>query len=315
MRILVLTIAFLLGVTAQASALTACPLSEFTLDSLSGASDLDVPALETIAAAANRSRVCDQARFVVRADGQSRHGPNDAYAIYRAIEAQGIEPSTIRVDLLTPASDRWSEQIARGAIVVNIYFSHDTLPEPVASPMRCFDVALVAQITRYDPDPMDWPDDVIVMRWTWTVSLDVEQVLIGEKPRQQLNVSMSLHGEMRSDVKHVLFFLQRTSTGYAVVDHDTRVVTNRRGAFILPMSAPLNADQIYPLSWAPPDYEAHLRPARYRAQDAWWLRRAEAEATSGWSVQRGNRVVAARGLELSDLPNLIAESPRLRCHG
>lgn len=309
MRAICLTIALFFVTIPAATALTVCPISEFTItrsDLVSGAVE------EIITAAVNRARTCDNPRMTIRVDGQRRQGPLDAYAIRNSFADRGIPISGIRLDLLAPDSERWTEDLARGAIIVNTYHNQP-LPDATPSPMQCFDVALVARVERYDPGAMDWPADEIVMRWPWTLTLEVEQVLIGQERRGEIDVTMSLHAQWRSDITHVLFFLQRDGDRYFVVDTETRIVRDRRGAFVAPLARPPEAEDIWPRGWLPENHADHIAPTHYRARNAWWLRSNETETTLGWSERRGAQVIALRGFPLDALPQTLGQNSRALC--
>jgi len=313
MRFLALAIALLFSAATPADALTVCPISEFVLESPGAGTTLDEQSQETLAAGVARSRQCDLAGFIILVDGQRRHGPGDAQIITDATIASGIAPDVIRIDLLTPESERWSEHLERGAIVVNVYFHDDDIPTPAEPPMQCFDVALIARITRYDAGSMEWPDDVIYIRWPWTLDLAVEQVLIGTEPREDIEVLMSLHAQYRPEVEHVLFFLQGRDDDYVVVGAETSVVRSRHGEFVMPLAAPLGDHDVIPRGWAPSNYESYLQRISYRTADAWWLHEEYNSAMEGWSEQRGDYIVARRGLRLDELPSMLANSPRSLC--
>lgn len=313
MRILLLAIALLLCASGSARALTTCPISEFILESPGAEATLNEQSLELIAAGVARSRQCDLAGFIILVDGQRRHGPGDAQIVKDATVARGITPDAIRIDLLTPESERWSEHLERGAIVVNFYFFHDDIPAPVEPPMQCFDVALIARITRYDAGSMEWPDDIIYIRWPWTLDLAVEQVLIGTESRDDIEALISLHAQYRPEVEYILFFLQGHDGDYVVVGAETSVVRNRRGEFVMPLAAPLGDHDVIPRGWAPPNYESYLQRISYQTANAWWLHEDYNSAVEGWSEQRGNYTLALRGLRLDELPRMLANSPRLRC--
>jgi len=312
MRTLCLAIAFFCVTIPAASALTVCPISEFTINTPTRLDPTSATTEEIITAAVHRARACENPRITIRVDGQRRHGPLDAYAIRDSLVARGIPISDIRLDLLAPDSERWTEPLARGAIIVNTYHNQPP-PDAAPSSMQCFDVALVARIERYDPGTMDWPDDQIVMRWPWTLTLEVERVIIGQESREEIDVTISLHTQWNSDIRHVLFFLQRDGDRYFVVDAETRVVRDRRGAFVAPFTRPPEAEEVWPRGWLPENHADHITPTHYRAQDAWWLRSNEAHATPGWSERRGRRVVALRGFPLDSLPQTLGRNPRALC--
>jgi hypothetical protein len=186
--------------------------------------------------------------------------------------------------------------------------------EAWAEPNECFDVAVVARLAGQTPEP--YPDDpeVIYMSWPWMLHFETEQVLIGHEDRARFRAMMSLHNYFRRDIEHFLVFLRRDPEwGYRVVNVETRVVLDRRGRFIVPSVRPEDLQR----SWVPASYEAHLRPVRYRAADAWWLSDRRMldldDVPPGWYKRRGDQIVALRGLRLSDLSSIMANEPGARC--
>jgi len=187
----------------------------------------------------------------------------------------------------------------------------------------CFDVAVVARLTKIAPDPIpDLGPDTIVMRWPWSLEFQTEQVLIGHVDRSRLQVTMSLHTYFRGGIDHFLLFLKRQDDGsYVAVNFETRVIEDRFGRFIVPIYYPLyepdDLDEFVPGDWPPINYEQFLTPIRYDPEDAWWMDHINedeyADVPAGWFTRRGRNLVALRGLRLRDLPRMIAQDPAAIC--
>jgi hypothetical protein len=70
----------------------------------------------------------------------------------------------------------------------------------------------------------------------------------------------------------------------------------------------------------PASYESYLRSIHYRSRDAWWLTEPYlneeylAETPLGWHARRDGRVVALRGLYMSDLARMMAQEPGAICN-
>lgn len=187
-------------------------------------------------------------------------------------------------------------------------------------PDPCFDVAVVARLVRQTPEPFPDDPDVIVMRWPWILDFETEQVLIGRESRTRFQAMLPMHAEFRRDIEHFLLFLRRDPQwGYRVVDRSMDVVSDRRGRFVIPVERPIEREDLRPASWIPASYESYLRTIRYRAADAWWLNNRYVEQEDiddippGWFEQRGNQIVAVRGLRLSDLSRMMANEPGAIC--
>ncbi len=186
-------------------------------------------------------------------------------------------------------------------------------------PYPCFDVAVVARLVHQTPGPYPEDPEVIVMRWPWTLDFQTEQVFIGHETRARFRAMMPLHTYFRRDIDYFLLFLRRDpELGYRVVDWQIYVVLDRRGRFVMPFEAPVPAEDLRPASWIPANYEAYLRPIRYRSEDAWWLNEPEItvdldNVPPGWYKRRGDQLVALRGLPLSDLTRMMANEPGAVC--
>jgi hypothetical protein len=192
--------------------------------------------------------------------------------------------------------------------------------EPAETP-RCFDVAVVARLVRETPEPIpDLGPDVIVIRWPWVLEFETEDVVIGRVDRRRLRVTASMHTNFNQQIDHFLLLLRRDpDRGYIAEDIIVNVVRDRRGRFIIPFDGPVEEEGLRPEAWLPANYESYLRPVRYRNLDAWWLSEqyvddeSLAETPPGWHTWRDGRVVALRGLYLSDLPSMMAQEAGALC--
>lgn len=192
--------------------------------------------------------------------------------------------------------------------------------EPEETP-RCYDVAVVARLIRETPEPFpDLGPDVIVIRWPWILEFETEEVVIGRVDHQRMRVTASMHTNFNRQIDHFLLFLRRYPDGrYVAEDIVVNVVRDRRGRFIIPLEAPIASEELSPEGWLPASYESYLRPVRYRSRDAWWLSEQYldddylAETPPGWHIRRDGRVVALRGLYLSDLPTMMAQEASATC--
>ena len=194
--------------------------------------------------------------------------------------------------------------------------------EIMASDSReCFDAAVVAQVLRAIPTPIpDAGPDEIVMRWPWHLDLEVEQVLIGSPPPDSLRVVSIQHTGFNPQIKHFLFFLRREDNGkYVVAGMEFRIVRDNLGRFAMPLSAPLEEDQLRPEGRIDSGYEKRLKALRYVPRDAWWLRPPHLDSTEldgfdpAWAHRSGPGLVAKRGLILDDLAEMIRAQPGAVC--
>ncbi len=208
---------------------------------------------------------------------------------------------------------RWMLILAAPLVAPSLASAQDEAPS-------CFDVALVARVVDYDPRPLpDLGRDVIVMRWPWDLTLEIEQVLLGSERRERVRAAVSLHTQFNDDVEHLLFFLKRTDGGYVATEFTAGIIEDRRGRFMTPVEAPLDVEEVYPATWIPADYENLLRPVRYRARDAYWLDDIQWQledgypAVEGWSEIRGDSLVALRGIFLDDLADRLGGQPGALC--
>lgn len=188
------------------------------------------------------------------------------------------------------------------------------------SPRRCVDVAVVARIVGQTPIEMPEVPGQIIMRWPFMVNLEVEEVVAGSEKRSQIRVAMSLHTRFNPQIRHALFLLRRTDRqGYAVVEMNPYVVSDRRGEFVIPLDEQPQDYELVPEGWLPANYEAWLKPIRYERREAWWLNmnyESEDRLPDGqdaWRTVSKGVVVAKRGLAVSDVPALLAAADLLPC--
>ena len=188
----------------------------------------------------------------------------------------------------------------------------------VAEPWPCFDLAVVARVVAQTPDPFpDSGPDVIVIRWPWRLEFEAERVLIGQAEGSRLRVAAAMHTSFNPQIDHFLLLLREGDDGgYGLVDLDYQVVRDRYGRFIRPFAAPAFDEEVRPEGWLPSNYEDFLRPIHYSTSDAWWLTPPyvdEDELADGWFTRQGKRVVAARGLHLGDLAEMMSQTPGAVC--
>lgn len=186
----------------------------------------------------------------------------------------------------------------------------------------CFDLAVVARVMRQTPTPFpDAPEGVIVMSWPWNLSVAIEQRLAGREARKRINVAAIMHTEFNHEIEHFLMFLKRRPDGYALVRMQYEIVEDASGRFVMPLAQPLSPDTLSENDLFPADYLRLLRPVRYRARDAWWLQKPHLDQNDNgdvdinaypWSKMKNGRVIADRGLRLSDFVNALSDR---RCHG
>lgn len=188
------------------------------------------------------------------------------------------------------------------------------------SPKRCVDVAVVARIVRQTPTEIPEVPGQIIMRWPWVVDLEVEEVVAGSEKRARIQVTMSLHSEFTSRIRHGLFLLRRSENGrYAVVDWDSYVVTDRSGEFVIPVAEPPGDHDLAPEGWLPASYEFWLKPIRYQSGQAWWLNMnyegedRPPDGEDAWRTVTKGVVVAKRGFRASDVPSLLEASHLSPC--
>lgn len=158
------------------------------------------------------------------------------------------------------------------------------------------------------------------MRWPWVLDLEVEEVVAGSERRARIQVTLSMHSEFTTRIRHGLFLLRRVEGGrYAVVDWDSHVVTDRGGAFVIPVAEPPHDYDLIPEGWLPANYEAWLKPIRYRSGQAWWLNMnyegedRPLDGEDAWRTVTEGVVVAKRGFMVGDVPALLKAADLSPC--
>lgn len=184
-----------------------------------------------------------------------------------------------------------------------------------AGDRRCFDVAAIASLERYEPTDIEevrreLGGDAIVIRWPWLVDIDIDKVILGVEPRRNLRVTLTLHNALRRDIAHVLLLMRRTRDGgYVVVDYDPYIARDHHRRWVRPVEGPEAAGML--ADWADGDFTRWLRPVSFAAARVWWNDRKRTDAlagiagASGWSAVSRGRLVARRAFHLSDLEDMI----------
>ncbi len=189
-------------------------------------------------------------------------------------------------------------------------------------PPACIDLVVIATIAEYD---YELPGGMI-MSWPWTLTLDIEQVLYGDEPRSQIDVTAVMHAEFNSEIEHFMFVLNREGENYVVPDrhHDieTTIVEDDEGNFIILVDAPLDPDFVDGARWLPKDYGNYLKPVSYPFENVWW-RSLSGEIESWndtvragdpkWLRAEGGSFLAVRGLHLNDMPEFVAARNAPEC--
>lgn len=80
------------------------------------------------------------------------------------------------------------------------------------------------------------------------------------------------HTSFNPEIRHYLLFLHRLQRSrYHLVDMDFQVVRDVYGHLVIPVAQPFTPDDLESAWYIPANYRELLRPAHYRAEDAWWL--------------------------------------------
>src|SRR5258705_420848 len=209
----------------------------------------------------------------------------------------------------------------RASLATVALFAFGLLATPiVAQPTdasSCIDLVVVAQITKYEPEPIPVLPDAIIMTWPWTLTLQVERVLYGKESARRITVTRIMHTRFNPDIQHFVFMLRRHSKGYVspqgALDVVADVVRDHRGNFIMPIGEPLSADYLFPGSWIPDTYEKYLYPVTYDYKQAWWFGldpnhwedAFRAGTHTDWLSKSNGHVYAKRGLHLDDMPKFL----------
>jgi len=200
-------------------------------------------------------------------------------------------------------------------------------------PPPCFDVAVVAKLTKQTPRPI--PDDGFLYEsWAWTLQAEVQQTLTGPRPPSRIEVLSSQHTGLRAE-PYILLFLRSDRGGYVRVGSNPWIVKDAEGRFVMPLAGPYRDDDLA-RGFLPSDYLKRIRPIRYRAEDAWWLERSRWDTLfildptqepdpdplvggPGWDTEvidwsaypwgkiEGDMIVADRGILLTELVQGLAE--------
>jgi hypothetical protein len=192
-------------------------------------------------------------------------------------------------------------------------FAQETTTE---SPAACADSVVMADITHYDPTPLpEREQGVFVIRWPWKLTAVVRENLAGAKTPRRITIRASLHVEFNPQIKHFVMFLGKGSgREYTLEGFEYRFIRDARGRHMMPIEAPMNTGWLSPEGHLPSNYEALLRPVKYRAKDAWWLKLptfVKKDPTDyPWGTVHGDYIVADRGLFLTDM---LAHLKASRC--
>ena len=190
-----------------------------------------------------------------------------------------------------------SKTIFLAAVLAGLFFC---CAEPVRASQQCFDLAVIGTSPHYRWVPVEVPIDEIIIRSPVSISFSVVERLAGISQSGRIVANTSLHTRFNSQIKLFLLFLRRQKNGeYELLNMDYRIVRDRRGDFVIPVAEPLSEEELSPEGFKPTNYEALLRPSRYRVADAWWL--ADEKEVPPWSLVKYGKIAADKSLPVRDL--------------
>jgi hypothetical protein len=194
--------------------------------------------------------------------------------------------------------------LASCLLVSSALLAQDKTPEESRT---CVESVVIADVTHYDPNPLpEHEEGVFVTRWPWTLTTVVRQHLHGPKTPRRISVRASLHTQFNPEIQNLVMFLSKgEGRQYWLEGIEYRFIRDSRGRLVMPVEAPLPEGWLQPEGFLPANYEALLRPVKYRAKDAWWLELPtlfkKEPADFPWGTVRGDYIVADRGLYLKDM--------------
>lgn len=185
-----------------------------------------------------------------------------------------------------------------------------------AANARCFDIAIIATTPRYHWFPAQAGHDEIIMRSPVSARFSVKQVISGKYSWHQVDVITSLHTKFNPSIKNFLLFLKIEENGkYSLQELNYQLVRDHMGGLVWPIPAPLDPSYTEG-GFTPANYEALMRPIRYRPRDAWWLLTPSdvdspsADEYSWGQLDKRGTIIASRGISAVDL---VAAAGEKRC--
>lgn len=178
---------------------------------------------------------------------------------------------------------------------------------------RCFDLAVIATTPRYHWHAAEAGPDEIIIRSPVSVRFLVNQVLSGVLRVSHIKVETSLHTRFNPDIKQFLLYLKKEENGsFSLQEMHYQLVYDRAGRLVWPIPAPLSPSYMEN-GFKPANYEALMRPIRYRPKDAWWLTTPpdvdppSADEYSWGKFDKSGTITATRGIRAIDLVSAASE--------
>lgn len=193
----------------------------------------------------------------------------------------------------------------------------------------CSDLVVIGKILKQEPMPIPDIPDVVVMRWTWHLDIEVTDVLLGPTPSKWMRVRALMHTYYRTDSDYVLLFFNWGKFGYELDGSrfGWGLMKDKGGAIVMPMPEP-DPDSVAPEGWMTADYLDRLKPVEFGPNGVAWMKRETDEGhyenaaewekalsdskNQEWLKRNNGWIVPRRGLPLETIKNMVRQTTR-RC--
>lgn len=192
---------------------------------------------------------------------------------------------------------------------------------------KCTDLVVIAKILKQEPMPIPDIPDVWIFRWTWHLDIEVKEVLAGPMPPYRMRVRALMHTYYRADIDYWVMSFTRGKFGYEL-DRGRLLmglVKDRDGHVVLPVSEPLDENEVAPRGLLSPDYQSRLEPIALGPDGVSWMKKesddgrlmlnadewvkANKSGTSqDWLTENNGWIVPKRGLSADTLRAMVREN-------